>query len=48
MNKSSKLVERYERQLEKIIKEYGGDVRKESYIAFAKQELEAVKNGRTW
>lgn len=48
MNKNSKLVERYERQLEKIIKEYSGDVRKDRYIDFAKQELEAVKNGRTW
>ena len=43
-----KLIERYEKLLEKVIEAYGNDCRKESYIEFAKSELEAVKNGRKW
>lgn len=43
-----KLIERYERQLEKVTEMYKDDFRKVEYIEFAKAELEAVKNGRKW
>ena len=43
-----KLIEWYEKQLAKVKKEYSGDCRKEAYIKYAEDELEAVKNGRNW
>jgi hypothetical protein len=42
------LISYYERQLEKVIIAYGNDHRKEDYITYAKEQLEAVKNGREW
>lgn len=48
MMTQEKLIERYEKQLEKVIEHFKGDCRYESYIEFAKSELEEVKNGRTW
>lgn len=43
-----KLIKFYEERLKKVIAIYKDDFRKESYIEFAKQELEEVKNGRGW
>ena len=48
MNKREKLISYYERQLGKVISAYGNDSRKEEYIKHAKENLEAVRNGREW
>ncbi|WP_186321337.1 hypothetical protein [Bacillus sp. FJAT-22090] len=48
MNKREKLINYYEKQLEKVISFYENDWRKEDYIKQAKENLEAVKNGREW
>lgn len=43
-----KLIEYYEKQLEKVKEFYKGDCRKVAYIEQAEKDLEAVKNGREW
>lgn len=48
MKTREELIKYYERQLEKVISAYGNDHRKEEYIKLAKENLEAVKNGRNW
>lgn len=48
MKTREKLITYYERQLEKVISAYGNDHRKEQYVEYAKENLEAVKNGREW
>ncbi|WP_240416594.1 hypothetical protein [Paenibacillus periandrae] len=48
MKNREDLISYYEKQLEKVISEYGNDSRKEEYIKLAKENLEAVKNGREW
>lgn len=48
MKTKEELISYYEKQLEKVIKTYEGDFRKESYIEYAKEQLEEVKNGRQW
>lgn len=47
---NNKLVKHYELKLEKVIKHWGNSnsCSKESYIEFARKELEEVKNGRNW
>jgi len=48
------LIAYYEKQLEKVIAQWGGDTTdmlgnsSNEYIAFAQANLEAVKNGRNW
>ncbi|MGC6586626.1 hypothetical protein [Paenibacillus sp. FSL W8-1287] len=48
MKTREELIRYYERQLEKVTKAYENDSRKEEYISYAKENLEAVKNGREW
>lgn len=48
MKTKEELIIYYERQLEKVIDTYKDDHRKEEYIKCAKENLEAVKNGREW
>lgn len=48
MKTNTKLINYYEKKLDKIIKLYGDDWRKASYIEHVKIELEAVRNGRKW
>lgn len=48
MKTQEQLIKWYEQRLEKVLAAYSGDCRFENYIEFARQELEAVKNGRTW
>lgn len=48
MKTREELIKYYERQLEKVTKTYENDSRKEEYINYAKENLEAVKNGREW
>lgn len=49
----AELIAHYEKQLEKVIAAWSGKCDAlgndgESYIEFARAELEAVKNGRGW
>jgi len=48
MKTKEELISYYERQLEKVISAYGDDHRNEDYIKYAKENLQAVKNGREW
>ncbi|WP_179088821.1 hypothetical protein [Paenibacillus odorifer] len=48
MKTTEELIGYYERQLKKVISAYGNDPRKEEYVKHAKENLEAVKNGREW
>lgn len=48
MKTQEQLISYYEKQLEKVTSTYENDHRKEDYIKQAKEDLEAVKNGRQW
>ncbi|MWV44942.1 hypothetical protein GRF59_15070 [Paenibacillus sp. HJL G12] len=48
MKTREELIKYYEKQLEKVVSAYGNDSRKEEYINHAKENLEAVRNGREW
>ncbi|MET3209783.1 UNVERIFIED_CONTAM: hypothetical protein ABIC26_002730 [Paenibacillus sp. PvR008] len=48
MKTREKLISYYELQLEKVISTYGNDPRKEEYVKYAEENLEAVKKGREW
>ena len=48
MESKSELVKWYTERLEKVEASWGNSFKGESYIEFAKNELEEVKNGREW
>lgn len=42
-----KLIEHYEKQLEKVKKQFNDSIH-QGYVEYAEKELEEVKNGREW
>lgn len=46
MNRAE-LIKYYEKQLEKVKKQYSDELHK-SYVKYAEKQLEEVKNGREW
>lgn len=54
MTKQEKLIARYEKNLEKVRAQWGGNCSDTlgnngaAYIEYAEKQLEAVKNGREW
>jgi hypothetical protein len=48
MKTQEQLIAYYEKQLEKVISSYKDSHKGEDYIQYAKEQLEAVKNGRQW
>lgn len=48
MRTQEELIAYYEKQLEKVISAYKDSHKGEDYINYAREQLEAVKNGRTW
>lgn len=42
---NEQLIRKYEQNLEKVKALYSGDFRKEKYIKFAEEQLEAVRRG---
>jgi len=48
MNAQNRLIKHYEEMLEKVIGFYGDSPRHVDYVKHAENELQAVKDGRTW